>query len=123
MLEMRVLQVLDAERKEDGLTPLFVAVDSNSTERVQLFIEAGAKMTHTLPDGVNIMHRAVQLYSLNVHEVRLEGGSRLLPAGGTWIESASRPREATRSHAPQRRDVLEPVSAFSGSRTKRWCAY
>ncbi|XP_034253450.1 uncharacterized protein LOC117652550 [Thrips palmi] len=63
------MQVLDAERKEDGLTPLFVAVESKSTERVQLFIEAGAKMTHTLPDGVNIMHRAVQLYSLNVHEM------------------------------------------------------
>lgn len=64
------MQVLDAER-QDGLTPLFVAVESNSTERVQLFIEAGARLTHTLPDGINVIHRAVQLYSLNIHEVTM----------------------------------------------------
>ncbi|KAK3932787.1 Ankyrin repeat and SOCS box protein 2 [Frankliniella fusca] len=56
------VQVLDAER-EDGLTPLFVAVESSSLERVQRFMEAGARLTHTLPDGVNIVHRAVQLYN------------------------------------------------------------
>lgn len=64
------MQVLDAER-EDGLTPLFVAVESSSTERVQRFMEAGARLTHTLPDGVNIVHRAVQLYNstnLSEHE-------------------------------------------------------
>ncbi|KAJ1531533.1 hypothetical protein ONE63_000208 [Megalurothrips usitatus] len=57
------MQVLDAERSTDGLTPVYVAVESNNVERVQLFIDAGARLTHTLPDGVNIIHRAVQLYS------------------------------------------------------------
>lgn len=46
-----------------------MAVESNSTERVQLFIEAGARLTHTLPDGVNVIHRAVQLFCLNIHDV------------------------------------------------------